>query len=281
MQDDFEPDASGRDPYDRTPSRRDTFGRPQGSTTLVRILLVVGSIVAVRIVMALVACSPEQRAERLAQDYDAEMMANPQARPGVVRMQTSFPGEYNQLKAKVVAATRAGASRQEIDIVTAGFMARFMKMHSDDLAHAPTADLKAIREARLDLYLALQAVSTEQCAELFRTGSLLGHVKSLDRDSLAIVGRLSVINLDAIVAGHDHPVARSPLTTSEHAAVAREFRRTGLSQSQLVTIADTRKLMALPSRDQCNMAVKAATAMNQLPPALADGAFVESLQSQN
>lgn len=286
----------GRDPYNRTRHQRDSYGRikRKGPNALLIACVVIAAFSTIGgLIFTL---SPQQQAARTSANFDTRVETDPRVGPVMIRLKTAFPKDYQDLKTQILDADKSGATKEQIVSITTAFMTRFMATHRRDMAYAPSENLKAIRDSQLAAYYALQSASEDQCALLFRTGSERG--QKLDPKSLSAMGNLTAASIDAIIASQTGRTAQNPrmalslddmgaaqtglpgresMTTSDQRALLKEFRRNGVTDAQLALLADSQKLLAASSHDQCAIGIIIAKSMTTAPAELADKAMVEQI----
>ncbi|RYF20129.1 MAG: hypothetical protein EOO77_08675 [Oxalobacteraceae bacterium] len=168
-------------------------------------------------------------------------------------MHQLFPNEYAEFSKSMEAQARAGASREDVRLTAGNGMRQFMKIHLQELAQAPNANLRAFNQQQIAVAKALNEVDSTLCAHFVMTG-----LQPTDRPPeslLSELGKAGVIQLNAIAAGRKSPAGRKVDTISDAdaAAMVEAIRGAGLTDSDLKIFGTPAKLAATTPGTQCRL----------------------------
>ncbi|OYX31269.1 MAG: hypothetical protein B7Y99_10360 [Caulobacterales bacterium 32-69-10] len=203
---------------------------------------------------------------------DAELSAEFDARvrdtPGadiMVEIARRFPGEFDDLKRRMIAGRRRGESLEDGERVGAEFMTGFFARHMPAVPKAPTAELMAMVGTSAALARTLKSEDVEACGSLVWDGGLgPGGRTDLSDRALANLGAYQRSLVAAMAAGEKTPTIHRKFDEADTGALIGALIAAGADESVLEVI-DKGGEGATPEAS-CEAGVFLMDALSSLPP---------------
>lgn len=221
--------------------------------------------------------TPEEKAIRLANDFDDMVASNKRFGPLFTKLKTNFPTDYESLKSQAVRAVAAGATDEQQQAVGARFMEKFMHDHIGDMAAAPTENLHYVIKIQMTIIETLRASSEADCAAFVHPTP--DHMKMFDGVAEDEIAQLAVAKLDAIIAGRNLPIIRPDLKRADQIAWFREMQHEGLTDVQTALLGNAKKTAAASAHDVCAAGYIASASAYNLPESISDRVIVSMIKS--
>ena len=243
---------------------------PQKRLTLRNALLflagLVGIITLVTTLLALIGIHVDRTP---AQHIDAAVNADPRASAALHIVETSFPADYANMRARLIAASAPGMPPTALRYAMRDEMRSFLNAHRSDMARAPAAQLVAIRTAQLSALETMQRDSFEQCAQA-ATGTDNGTTPPSPAAADAMIA-LVTAQVRAVAAGARSPSLRAPAPRdADSLALFTAMRRLGASEADIGRLVGARGLIGAPAADKCRIALLFSRALLAIPAESAD-----------
>lgn len=195
--------------------------------------------------------------ERVGRALDAE--------PGLQNMMATFrtlyPAEYQELLRRLSDTVNAqgeqAASREAFF-----YMRRFMTSKANAIVSAPTADMRRLSAALLDLHQTLRRSSVQACAQFVMRGFAPG--QQPPREAMEALGRANVAQLQAARNAEAGGRVERPSLTDEDADAW--FRRLQTIDPGSAALIAGNRLEGADHQAQCNAGVAIYQATVDLPP---------------
>lgn len=196
---------------------------------------------------------------------EAKLLADPDAGALFDTIKRTYPAEFDHITLDMLARTKAGATRSELqealltDLIEAG------RRHNRDMLQAPHAAFAAYRRAEIAVVESLQTASPPLCAQYLKQGSF----RSNDPNHLPakVLIDFRQATWEANAAGRDHPVHR--VVARPNAAtwrtIATAMSAGGLSTSAVRSFFDEAALRRATPDEQCALGLGFLRAVDTLP----------------